>query len=79
MPSLNCETDGLARCSLFLLKVEHAPTSLFAMDLASTLLIDDGCALLIDHQHQSLVLQGMIRISRVVRKVFCHLNLLKRY
>ena len=41
-------------------------------------LIDDGWALLIDHQHQSLLLQGLLGISRVVREVFCHLNLPKR-
>jgi hypothetical protein len=41
-------------------------------------LIDDWWALLVDHQHQSLLLKGSLGISGVVRGVFCHLNLPKR-
>ena len=41
-------------------------------------LIDDGWALLIDDQHQSLSLKGSLGISRVVGEVFCHLNLAER-
>ena len=41
-------------------------------------LIDDGWALLIDDQHQSLSLKGSPGISRVVGEVFRHLNLAER-
>ena len=37
-------------------------------------LINDGWALLIDHQHQSLLLKRALRISGVVGEVFCHLD-----